>query len=200
MRTRKTPETPKAYPITDKTAKAPKMPRSAKKPQQPERRGLNSEMTYRTTRNIPKRSTKGEDFYLLYRQRAGYTPSQAAHYLQLDRSTIRRYETGALAVPRSVSLALELAAGNLGAIHKQWHGFSLNRESGLIYDHHLHHGMSVGEVRYTWYARSHVATCEAELRKLRLALSQAPKRKPPAFVVLDWEGLTPAKSSGIVSS
>lgn len=55
---------------------------------------------------------------------------QAARLLGVTPRTVRRWETGEIAAPRSAWLALRLLAGDLGAMDASWSGWYL-RQGGL---------------------------------------------------------------------
>lgn len=61
---------------------------------------------------------------------AGLSLDQAARALGVSRRTVTRWETGEITPPRAAWLALRLLAGDLGANHPDWHGWTL-RHGGL---------------------------------------------------------------------
>lgn len=99
-----------------------------------------------------------------------FSVAQAAEYLGVSESTIRRQESGKSPVCPLMLRLLTIRAGDLGAIDRRWHGWKIGTDGELYNPLGFNRGFAPGQISALVFNDQLVSALRLKIRKLERRL------------------------------
>ncbi|EKF74049.1 hypothetical protein A11A3_10336 [Alcanivorax hongdengensis A-11-3] len=104
--------------------------------------------------------------YQLRRIQCRMTIAQAADFLAVHPSTIRRQESGKVPINPLFLRLLAIRAGHLGEIHPRWHGWQIDRDGEMFNPLGYKRGFVPGDLNALLFRAAQVRAMELKIKRL----------------------------------
>lgn len=98
------------------------------------------------------------------------TVAQAADYLGVSESTIRRQESGKAPISPMIIRLLSIRAGHLGSIHPRWHGWKIGCDGELFNPLGYKRGFKPNDLNALLFQAAQVKSMKAKIQRLERRL------------------------------